>query len=195
MKWIRKLYDWVLHWAETPYGPAALFLLAVAESSVFPIPPDVLLIALALGLPRRSFYFAMLCTVGSVLGGMIGYLIGYQFWQWVGDFFFRYIFSEAAFQTVQNLYQKNAFLSIFISGFTPIPYKVFTISAGVFEINFLTFFLASLLGRASRFYLVAAVLFKFGTPVKNLIDKYFNLFTVIFTILLVGGFILLKWAL
>lgn len=195
MKLLRRLYHWVLHWADTPYGPLALFLLAFAESSIFPIPPDVLLIALAMGLPKKSFRFAAICTVGSVMGGIAGYFIGYQFWNMVGNFFLTHIFPEAFFNRVLTLYHDNAFLSIFISGFTPIPYKVFTISAGVFKLNFATFVTASIRGRGLRFFLVSTTIFYFGPPMKKLIEKYFELFTILFTILLIGGFILIKYAL
>jgi len=195
LNWFRRLYHWVLHWAETRYGVPALFVLALTEASVFPIPPDVLLMALCLGLPKRSFYFASLCSVGSVLGGILGYFIGFQFWTMVGEFFFAHIFSEGFFFRVRDLYSDNAFLSIFISGFTPIPYKVFTITAGVFKINFPVFVLASILGRSLRFFLVAALLFKFGTPIKRILEKYFELFTVLFVLVLVGGFVFVKYLL
>jgi len=152
MKIIRSLYKWVLHWANTPRGLVALFFLAFAESSFFPIPPDVLLIALCLGRPKRALFYALICTSASVLGGMFGYLIGHEFWHLSNDFFLRHIFSEATFFRVQELYQQNAFLSIFVSGFTPIPYKVFTITAGVFDIPFGTFTFASTLGRGLRFF-------------------------------------------
>jgi len=195
MKWFRNLYNWVLHWANTRYGPMALVVLAFAESSVFPIPPDVLLIALALGAPKKSFQFAFLCTGASVLGGLFGYFIGFHFWNFVGDFFFRYIFSMEFFLRVQDFYHQNAFWSIFISGFTPIPYKVFTVSAGVFRLDLGVFLLASALGRASRFFLVAALMYKFGPPIKAVIDKYFGFFTIIFSVLLIGGFVLVKYLL
>lgn len=193
MKIIRQLYDWVLHWAHTPYAVPVLFGLAFVESSVFPIPPDVLLVALCLGRPRQSFYFATVCTVGSVLGGLFGYLIGHQFWHLTSTFFFNYIFSENLFLQVQSIYNKYDFLAIFVSGFTPIPYKVFTIAAGVFNINLFTFTIASICGRSGRFFLVALLIFLFGKKVKDFIDKYFGLLTVAFTVLFLGGFILVKY--
>ncbi len=120
--WLKRLYHWVLHWAETPYGTPALFLLAVAESSFFPIPPDVLLIALALGRPKKSFLFAAVCSIGSVLGGILGYCIGWFLWEQVHPFFVSYVFSQQVFDTVQDLYQTHAFWTVFTAGFTPIPY-------------------------------------------------------------------------
>lgn len=172
-----------------------LFLLAFAESSVFPIPPDALLIALVLGAPRKAFYFAAICTVGSVLGGVFGYFIGYQLWAVVGDFFFAHIFSEKFFMHVQDLYMKNAFLSIFVSGFTPIPYKVFTIAAGVFKLSLFTLITASLCGRALRFFLVGTTLYFFGPAVKKIIDKYFEWVTIGFTVLTLLGIYVIKFLL
>ncbi|MCX7827483.1 MAG: DedA family protein, partial [Verrucomicrobiae bacterium] len=128
---IRRLYDWTLGWAERPGGAWALFLIAFAESSVFPIPPDVLLLALCVGAPKKSFRFALICASGSVLGGMAGYLIGSAAWHIVKDFFIPFVFSQEAFEKVQSLYQGNAFVAILTAAFTPIPYKVFTVAAGV----------------------------------------------------------------
>jgi len=191
--WIRRLYDWTLHWAETPYGAPALFALAFAESSFFPVPPDVLLIALCLGLPARSLWFALVCTVGSVLGGMAGYLIGWAVWDEVSGFFFRYVFSQEIFNLVGQKYDAHAFWAVFTAGFTPIPYKVFTIAAGVLHIDFVAFLVASITGRAGRFFLVAGLIRLFGPPVRVFIDKYFNLLSVVFVILLAAGFAVVKW--
>jgi len=194
MKYLRRIYDWVLHWASTPYATPALFILAFTESSFFPIPPDVLLMALCLGAPKRAYWYALVCSVGSVLGGLFGYLIGHQFWNFVGPFFLRYIFSDDIFLKVQEIYRQYDFWAIFVSGFTPIPYKVFTIAAGVFGLNIFTFTIASICGRSLRFFLVAGILYLYGPKVKTFLDRYFALFTIAFTILLIGGFILLKWA-
>ncbi len=201
MKTIRKIYDWVLHWAETPYGPIALFVLAFAESSFFPIPPDVLLIALALGVRKKSFSFALICSVASIAGGLFGYGIGHYLW-WEGGvysgvahFFFNNIpgFTEDLFMSIQKQYSEYGFMIIFTAGFTPIPYKIFTISAGAFDINLLLFVIASAASRTARFFLVAGLIWKFGKPITVFIDKYFNLLTLIFTLLLVGGFFFIKY--
>jgi len=194
MKFLRKLYDWVLHWAETPYGPLALFLLALAESSFFPVPPDALLIALCLGAIKRSWRFAFITSVASVLGGMLGYLIGYAVWEPVSPFFFKYVpgFTEDVFQTVLRHYQESGFWYVFMAGFTPIPYKVFTISSGVFKLNFPLFLLASTLSRSLRFFLVAGLFRRFGPSIKTFIDKYFNLLALLFFLLLLGGFLVVK---
>jgi len=195
MRIFRKLYDWVLHWAETPYGPLALFLLALAESSFFPIPPDPLLIALCLGAIKKSWRFAFITSLASILGGMIGYCIGFYVWPSVDIFFFNNIpgFSEALFLKVMNNYNQFGFWYVFMAGFTPIPYKVFTIASGVFKLNFLMFVLASAISRSLRFFIIAALFKKFGPQIKGFIDKYFNWLAVAFFILLIGGFIMIKY--
>ncbi len=201
---VRRLYDWVLHWAETPYGVPALFILAFAESSFFPIPPDVLLIALAISIPVRAFRYALVCSVGSLLGGMFGYGIGYFLW-WdaagaysgVANFFFAHIpgFTEEVFQKVQTGYENWNFWLVFTAGFTPLPYKVITISAGVCSIKFPVFLLASVISRSARFFLLGILIYKFGPPIKSFIDKYFNLLAFAFVVLLIVGFVVLKYML
>lgn len=194
---IRRLYDWVLHWAHTPYGTPALSLLATAESSFFPIPPDPLLMALAMSRPERSLFYAFVCSLSSVIGGAIGYLIGWQLWSVISDFFFSHVpgFTHEVFNLVAQKYNDNAFLAVFTAAFTPIPYKVFTIAGGVFQINFLEFMLASVVGRSMRFFLVAGLIWKFGASIKATIDKYFDWVAVGFTALLVLGFAVIKYAL
>ena len=194
MRLLRKLYDWVLHWAETPYGAPALFLVAFAESSFLPIPPDVLLIALGLSLPRKAFRYALICTAGSVLGGIFGYLLGWQFWELAKGILFNYVNPES-FETVRNYFIQYEGWAIAVAGFTPIPYKVFTLTAGFLRADFRIFLLASTLSRAARFFLVALLIYKFGPSVRIFIEKYFNILTVLFAVLLIGGFILLKYAL
>jgi membrane protein YqaA with SNARE-associated domain len=196
MRVFRRLYDWVLHWAETPYGTPALFLLAVAESSVFPVPPDVLLIALSISLPHRAWYYAAVCSLGSVIGGVIGYLLGWGFWSLLADFFFAYVpgFTPQLFDRVQALYAEHDFWVVFAAGFTPIPYKVITIAAGVFLINFPVFVLASVIGRSARFFLVAGLIRRYGPGIRSFVDRYFNLLSLLFLLLLIGGFLVLKYA-
>lgn len=194
---VRRLYDWMLAWADTPYGPLALFLLAAAESSFFPIPPDPLLIALCLGMPSKAFRFAAAATLASVIGGLIGYGIGAVLWTTLGDFFFHYVpgVSPEAFERVGSLYDNYDFWAIFLAGLTPIPYKVFTISAGVFGINLLVFVVASVLSRGLRFFVLAALIYRFGPAVSRFIDRYFNLLTWAFGALLVLGFIVIEFVL
>lgn len=193
MSVIRRLYRWVVGWADHPGGGIALAVVAFTESSIFVVPPDVLLIPLAFGRPRKSFFYAGICTLASVFGGAVGYLIGFAAWSVVGEFFFRFLISESAFQRVAELYSHHTFWAVCIAGFTPIPYKVFTLAAGVFQIPFLPFLLASLVGRGGRFFLVAATIFFFGERVRGFIEKRFELFTALFVLLLVGGFLVFRW--
>jgi membrane protein YqaA with SNARE-associated domain len=191
------LYDWVLHWAETPFGPTALGALSFAEASFFPIPPDPLLMALCLGAVRRSLRFAAIATAASVFGGIGGYLIGAGAWHIIGDFFFAYVpgVTPEAFQGIQDLYVQYDFWAVFIAGLTPIPYKVFTLSAGVFSINFPVFVLASVLSRGLRFFVIAGLLFRFGAPIGRFIDRYFNLLSWVFGGLIILGFLVIKYVL
>lgn len=192
---IRRLYNWVTSWAEHQAGVWALFFLAVAEASVFPIPPDVLLMALGFGKPRKAFWFAGVCLAGSLLGGLLGYGIGTFLWESTGvsDFFLSYIFSQEAFDRVGEWFREYDAWAVFLAAFTPIPYKVITISAGVFDLNLAVFLLASLLGRSARFFLVAAVIFWLGEPVRPFIEKNLNALTLMFAVLLMGGFVLIKY--
>jgi len=291
---IRRLYDWVLSWAETKYGTPALFTIAFFESSIFPVPPDVLQIPLSASKPKRAFWYATVSLAGSVAGAFLGFLIGYAFWAATQDFFYNYVFSREAFAVVagdevagivayrsevpeevskieivccpntkdrlrnkgfgwtqenveqsehwqgmklfdppelmegyvfqfrrteetnniyaihfydgenqildsfevektMGLYHEHAFWAILISAPTPVPYKVFTIAAGVCEISLWTLFIASVFGRGARFYAVAAVMYYYGPTVTHWIDKYFNLMMVLFAILVVLGLVVLVY--
>ncbi len=213
----RRLYDWMLHWADSKYGLLALMLLSFAESSFFPIPPDVLLIALVLGSTSRWYKYAFWCTIASVAGGVAGYGIGVFAWETIG----RWIVENIAHMQLvdvagrsdialpaylvntlgaslggEYLFQVydhwNAWI-VFVFGLTPLPYKLVTITAGVAKINFPVFLVASAFARAARFFVVAWLLYKWGEPAKKVIDKYFNLLCVAFVVLLVGGFALVKY--
>ncbi len=192
---LKRLYNWVLHWAETPYGTPALFVISFAESSFFPIPPDVLQIALSISKPRRSFFYAGVSAVASVLGGVLGWFIGFALWSTVSGFFFDHVpgFSRETFEFVSTKYHDNAFLAIFTAAFTPIPYKVFTIAAGVFEVSLGVLIMASVPGRSGRFFLVATSIYFFGPRVKSLLEKYFELATLILLLLGVAGFLAIKF--
>ncbi len=192
---LRRLYDWVLYWAETPYGSWALFILAFAESSFFPIPPDVLLIALAISIPAKAFRYALICSAGSVLGGIAGYVIGYQFMDLIGFRILNFYGLMEKYDIISDLYGRYNAWAVGIAGFTPVPYKVFTISAGAFKINFPVFLMASVVSRSARFFLVGWLIYKFGAGIRSFIDRYFNILAVVFVVLLIGGFILIKWLL
>lgn len=189
----RRLYDWVLSWADTRYGATALFLLAFAESSVFPIPPDVLLIALVLGSPSRWWKLGALSTLGSTIGGAVGYLIGKFLMDGVGMRIIDFYHAHAYFEQVRNWYLQYDLWIVFVAAFTPIPYKVFTIASGAFDMNLLGFCAVSFVGRGARFFLVAGLLRVAGPAMKRFIDKYFDLLAVAFVVLLIGGFALIKY--
>ncbi len=189
---LQRLYNRCMEWIQTPAGIWVLFFIAVAESSFFPIPPDVFLIALCVGAPTKSFRFALICSVGSVIGGAIGYGFGYGFMGTLGQPILELYHLQDKYLTVQELYQQYDALAVGAAGFTPLPYKLFTITAGAFKINFLTFMLMSIFARSARFFLVAGLIYKFGEPVQHFINKYFNILTIVFLLLLVGGFVLVK---
>ena len=192
--WIRRIYDWVLSWAESPYGALALFVLAFVEASFFLVPPDVLLIALCIGQSKRSLYFAAICTIGSVLGGMFGYLIGHQLFELIGKPIIDFYDAGEAFQRVGDLYAANLVVALGTAGFTPIPYKVFTIAAGAFAVPFVPFVVISAVSRGARFFLVSGLIRIWGPQIRGFIDRYFNLLTIVFVLALVLGFIVLKYA-
>lgn len=202
----RRLYEWVVHWAETPYGTPALAALSFAESSFFPVPPDPLLGALCVGQPGRSLWFAAVCSVASIGGGLCGYLIGWLLTpagKWIvaqlvalnvcpGEVHLEgapvplWVFLEAKFQ-------ENTFWAVFAAGLTPIPYKVFTIAGGAFHCSLWQFMAASILGRSLRFMSEGALVRVFGPPIRAWVERYFNLACVLFLVLLLGGFAIVKY--
>jgi membrane protein YqaA with SNARE-associated domain len=192
---LRRLYDWVVSWSDRPSGPRALGGLAFAESSFFPIPPDPLLVALCLGNPKRAFRFAAICSLGSVAGGVLGYAIGWGAWAALSGPFFQYVpgVTPEAFERVRLLYDQYDFWAIFAAGFTPIPYKVFTLSAGVFNISLPVFILASVTSRSARFFLVAGLIYFVGPSIQGFIDRYFDRLAWLFLLLLVGGFLAVRF--
>lgn len=190
---LSKLYDWVLHWAKTPYGTWALFALAFCESSFFPIPPDVLLITLAVVLPKKSLGYALVCSAGSILGGCFGYLIGWQFMASVGDAIIRFYGLIDKYEYMRQLYSFYDAWVVGIAGFTPIPYKVFTITAGAFRINFVVFLIASAVSRSARFFMIGGLIYLFGPKIQSFIERYFNSLAIAFVILLILGFVVIKF--
>jgi len=193
MRLLRKIYDWILHWSATKHALPALAVLSFAESSFFPIPPDVLLIAMAVALPLKAFRFAAVCSVASVLGGMFGYLLGWQFMDLVGIHIVEFYHLQAQWDKIGSWYNEYDAWAVGAAGFTPLPYKVFTLAAGAFEINFPVFVLASLVSRSARFFIVAGLIYKFGAPIKVFIEKYFNILSIVFIVLLFAGFVLVKY--
>ena len=192
MNWHRRLYHWVLSWAAHPQGTWALFLLAFAESSFFPVPPDVLLIALCLGRPRRAAWYALVCTTGSVLGGLGGYAIGMSLYDAVGRPILEFYGLMEKYAEVQDLYRRYDVWAVGIAGLTPIPYKVFTVTAGAFGISVPGFIVASIVGRGLRFGIVATLLRLWGEPAREFIDRHLGILSILFVFLLVGGFVLVR---
>ena len=199
---MKRLYSWVLNWANTPYSTAALFILAFFEAIFFPVPADILLIVLVLGCRPKAFTYALYSTLGSVSGAIIGYLAGHFLWinsggefTWFASLFFNNIpgFSIDMFNNIKGLYAKLDFWIVFTAGFTPVPYKIFTVTAGVFDMNLLLFLVASLVSRGARFFLLTFLLWKYGQPIQHFIEKYFNIIALGFTVCLVGGFIVVKF--
>ncbi|MBI2220035.1 MAG: DedA family protein [Acidobacteria bacterium] len=194
MKWLRALYDWTMKWADTPQSLWALFFIAFAESSVFPIPPDVLLIAIVASNTRRWLTAAAVCTGGSVTGAMLGYAIGWGFMATLGQGIIDFYQARHYWDRVVTLYQGEwGVWFLAAAAFTPIPYKVATIAAGATQMPFVPFVLVSTVGRAGRFFLVAAILRVFGGAVRARLEKNFDLAAALFMVLLVGGFVVLKY--
>ncbi|MFA4889480.1 MAG: YqaA family protein [Candidatus Omnitrophota bacterium] len=187
------LYGWTVHWAKTPKAPYALFGIAFIESSFFPIPPDVLLIAMVAAQRQKWLRHAAICTIGSVLGALFGYFIGWGLYETIGKAIVNTYHLQPMMDLVGRKYAENAFLTVFTAALTPIPYKVITIGAGLFHISLVTLVVASIIGRAGRFFLVAAALRFFGEKIEKSIEKYFDLFSIIFILLLIGGFFALKY--
>jgi len=171
----------------------ALFLVAFAESSFFPIPPDALLIAMVVAMPRRFLRYAIVCTLGSVLGGLFGYLIGYAFMEALGWRIIDFYNARALWGEFQVKYQAYGTVFLAVAAFTPIPYKVATIASGATQLDFFTFVLVSLLGRGARFFLVAGLLRLFGEPIRAFIERYFDLLSLLFVLLLIAGFLALGY--
>ena len=189
---LRRLYDWTLSWADRKGGVRALFFIALVESSVFPIPPDVLLVALCVGGVAKSYKFALICTAGSILGGLIGYAIGYWGFEAIGKPIIAFYNGESFMQKIQSLYDRYGFWGNLLAAVTPIPYKVFTIASGAFQFSLSQFLLASILGRSLRFFAWATALYFFGDTIRSFIDKYFNLCAWLFMAVLIAGFVALK---
>jgi membrane protein YqaA with SNARE-associated domain len=190
-----RLYRWTIKWAQTGYARVALFLVALTESSFFPIPPDVLLIAMTVADRFKWWIYATIATVGSVLGAVLGYYIGYALYGSVGQAIVDFYGLQEYFSTVQARYENNVTLAVFAAAFTPIPFKVFTIAGGVFSVSLPAMILGALLGRAGRFFAVAFALRIFGKAIADSIERYFNILSILFLVLLVGGFVAVRYLL
>ncbi len=189
---LRRLYDVCMEWISGRYGVWVLFFIAFVESSFFPIPPDVFLVAMCVALPAFSFKYATVCSIGSVLGGALGYGLGFWFMDSVGMGIVDWYGLADTYSVVQEYFRQYDVWIVGTAGFTPIPYKLFTITAGGVHSNFITFMLVSLAARSARFFLVAGLIWKFGPQIKSFIDKYFNILSIVFVVLLAAGFVLVK---
>lgn len=204
LAWVRKLYDWVLSWANSPFGSYAMFGFSFAEASFFPVPPDPLLIALTLEKRKKALLYALICTTGSITGGIFGYFIGFEFMKEIGIKIIDFYNARAIFHELLTTFSRHSFVAILIAAITPIPYKVFTITAGFAAVEvlgqsalfnnhiFFQLVAASCIGRGLRFGLIALLIYLFGPPIKEFIERYFNILVVVFTVLLAGGFFLIK---
>ena len=193
-RWLRAVYAWTLRWSESPQALTALLLIALVESSVFPIPPDVLLIAIVIAPPQAWLRAAAACTIGSAIGAALGYAIGAGFMATLGQPIIDFYGAQAHWDRVVGLYNGEwGVWFLAVAAFTPIPFKVATISAGATQMAFVPFVAVSLFGRAARFLLVAAILRVFGAEVRRQLERHFDAATLLFLALLIGGFLILRF--
>ena len=192
MNLLRSLYNWTLKKAEHKYSSWVLSIVSFAESSFFPIPPDVLLIPMIIAKRTKAWTYAFICTLSSVFGGVVGYAIGFFLFNSIGTLIVEFYHLTNSFNTFENYYKEYGMLIVLGAGFTPFPFKFITIASGVFSLNIFLFIFTAFIARGFRFYLLAILLFIFGEKIKFLIDKYFNILAVLFFILLIGSFMLIK---
>ncbi|MDD2326013.1 MAG: DedA family protein [Alphaproteobacteria bacterium] len=185
---VRSLYDWTLRQAEGPYASFVLFAVAFAESSFFPIPPDVLLLPMTLARRERAWRYALICTLGSVIGGLLGYAIGALLYESVGQWIIQTYHMQEAFQRFHDEFNEWGVYVILAKGLTPIPFKLVTIASGVAALPLVPFVLAAVVTRAARFYLVAGLVRKFGEPIRTFVEKYLNWVALGILVVIVFGF-------
>ena len=190
---MRRMYDWMMGMAGSPRAPWALGVVSFIESSFFPIPPDVMLIPMVLRDRSKAWWYATIATVTSVVGGILGYAIGYFFFEAIGKPILNFYGREHALDSFIQFVHEYGVEAVIIKGMTPIPFKVVTIAAGVAKMDLLAFIGASIIARAMRFYLVAALLYFFGQPIREFIERRLTLVTTVFVVVLVGGFVAVKY--
>ena len=193
MNFLKRTYNWTLEKAQHKNAKWYLSLISFAESSFFPIPPDILLIPMALASKANALFYAFICTLFSVLGGILGYAIGYFFYNSVGIYIVDFYHLENSFSVFESYYKEFGILIVLGAGITPFPYKFITIASGVFGLNIFMFIVVSIIGRGLRFYLIAILLYFFGERIKLIIDNYFNILTIVFFILLVGSVFIIRF--
>lgn len=189
----RLLYDWTMRQARRPNAPRALAIVSFLESSVFPIPPDVMLVPMCLAAPQRAFQYALICTVASVLGGLLGYGIGYFLIETLGAWIIELYGLRAAWEAFEASYAEWGLWIILVKGLTPIPYKLVTIASGAAHFSLAIFIIASIVTRGLRFYLLAALLWKYGPPIQNFIEKRLTILSWTFLVALIGGFLVIRY--
>ena len=190
---MRRMYDWMMAQARSPGAPHALFWVSFIESSFFPIPPDVMLIPMVIANRLKAWFYATVATVGSVIGGVFGYAIGYFFFEQIGRPILEFYGKAESFGEFTSWFNEWGVWILIIKGMTPFPYKVLTITAGVTHMPVIEFMVASVIARAMRFYLVAGLLYFFGEPIREFIEKRLSLVTTVFVVLLVLGFVAIKY--
>ncbi|TCT27728.1 YqaA family protein [Martelella mediterranea] len=190
---LRKLYNWTMSLAATRNAERALFTVSFAESSFFPIPPDVLMIPMVISKPAKWFRVALICTLASILGAVGGYLIGMFLFEAIGQPILAFYGKEASFEKIAEWYNTWGGWGVLFAAITPFPYKVLTIFSGATGLNFAVFLLVSVIGRSFRFFLIAYLLHHFGAPIRDFIEKYLGLLFTLFVVLLIGGFYLVKF--
>lgn len=190
---LRRLYDWTMTQAAGPHATRALAVVAFLESSIFPIPPDAMLVPMVLAHPQRAWRLAAVATAASILGGLAGYAIGYFLFETLGSWIIEFYSLGAKFADFQHTWNEWGLWIILIKGLTPIPYKLVTIASGLAKFNLLVFLLASVVTRGLRFFLVAGLLRQFGTPIRTFIEQRLTLVTTAFAVLVVMGFVVLRY--
>jgi membrane protein YqaA with SNARE-associated domain len=190
---LRRLYNWVLELARSKYALPAMGAVSFAESSFFPIPPDIMLLPMVLAQPRKAFRIALVCTVCSVLGGLLGYAIGFYFFETLGAWVVKTYHLEAGLAEFRAGFAANGVWIILGKGLTPIPYKLITISAGAAHFDLFTFVWASILTRGVRFFVLATLLWKYGDTIRPFIEKWLPLLLWLFLIALIGGFVAFRY--
>lgn len=189
---LRSLYDWTMRLAGHRHAVWWMAFVSFVESSLFPIPPDVMLVPMVLAERRKAWVYAAVCTAASVVGGFLGYAIGLFLFESIGEWVIATYHLAAEFERFQQVFNDGGFLAVLIAGFTPVPYKLITITAGVTSLDLAVFAIASVLARGGRFFLVALLLWRFGPPIRQFIERRLGLLTGAFMVLLIGGFFAIK---
>ena len=193
MKFLRDLYNWTLEQSSKKYASWFLAFISFIESSFFPIPPDIILIPMIIAKRTKAFILAFICTIFSVIGGLFGYFIGFALFNSVGLILVNFYGMNDYIESLKEYYNNYGVWFVLIAGFTPLPFKIITIASGLFQLNLIVFIVCSLIARGSRFYLIAVLLYIFGETIKKFIEKYFNILTILFFILLIGGVLFLGY--